>query len=84
MPITRVALDPRDPETYVMVMQFDPRTGQVTMVGGAYAHYNRPEAEYQAAAAAERAAAEGLSVQYIVVRAVCVAKFLSSPDPGPS
>ncbi len=85
MPVERVATDRSAvSEPYLMIMQFDPHNAEMTKFGDTYANsdYNRAEAERDAAAAADQAAAKGLELQYIVVRAEAVAAFTSYTLPG--
>jgi hypothetical protein len=54
-----------------MIMQFDPTNAEMIRFGDTYSNseMNLVEAKRDAAAAAERAASKGLSLQYLVVRA---------------
>jgi hypothetical protein len=67
-----------------MIMQFDPSNAEMIKFGDTYVNsdYNGGEAERDAAAAAQRAAAKGLSLQYVVVRVESLAAFASHTLPG--
>jgi hypothetical protein len=58
-------------EDWYMIMQFDPRNAELIKVGDSYAssEFNIAEARRDARLYAERAAAKGLPLQYLVVQA---------------
>lgn len=62
---------------HYMIMQFDPRSAEMTKFGDTYAlsDYNLSEAKNDAAVAAEQAAAKGLPLQFIVVRVESVTTY---------
>jgi hypothetical protein len=80
VPVQRGALA----EPYIMIMEFDPGSAELSKFGDTYAdsEFNRAEAERDAQIAAEQAASKGIEAQYIVVRVEAVASFTSYQLPA--